>query len=151
MANYNDRTLENLNGQGVYSTNMQVAAELLALPSRGGFSLKEVAVKAEISERQLRNWRQDGRFQALVEKKTRTNVKEIMPDVFASIIDRAVNEGSAKHAELLLKYQGLLTEKHEFTSVHDQYPRKDLNQFDEVDNAIETEIAELRSLIDQHK
>lgn len=147
-GNFNDRTLEHIQGRGTYSTNMQIAAELLALPSRGGFTLQEIAERAEVSDRQLRNWRNDPRFQALVEQKTRNNVKEVMPDVMDSIVKRAI-EGSAKHAELLLKYQGLMTEVHQHELIQDTSSRPDLSQYDRMNDEIEQEIAALKRELEE--
>lgn len=149
-GNFTDRTELNLQGVGTYSTNMQIAAELLALPSRGGFTLKEVAEKANISERQLRNWRNDPRFQALVAQKTRNNVKEVMPNVLETVVQRAV-EGSAKHAELLMKYENLLSDRHVHEIVQDPNVRHDVSQYDEMNAEIEREIAELRKEIEEAK
>ncbi|MFC4022704.1 phBC6A51 family helix-turn-helix protein [Oceanobacillus longus] len=147
MANYNDRTLEHLKGTGTHSTNMQIAAELLALPSRGGHTLKEISEKAEISERQLRNWRNDPRFQRLVETKTKNFVRERMPDVLNTVLDAAINDRSGKHAELLMKMQGMFTEKHEVVAIQDQRNRHDVTDFDRMNEEIEREIAELKQQI----
>ncbi|MCQ6277309.1 hypothetical protein JMM81_20765 [Bacillus sp. V3B] len=145
-----DRTELHLQGTGQYSTNMQQAAELLALPSRGGFTLKEISDKSSISERQLRTWRNDPRFQALVAQKTRQNVKEVMPDVLNVVIQRAM-EGSGKHAELIMKYESLLTDKHEITANMPENDRRDLSEFDERDKQLAKDLEELKELIDEAK
>ncbi|AQX56041.1 phBC6A51 family helix-turn-helix protein [Priestia flexa] len=141
-----DKTELHLQGVGTLSTNMQIAAELLALPSRGGFSLKEISEKASISERQLRNWRNDSRFQNLVAQKTRQNVKEVIPNVLEAVVQRAI-EGSAKHAELVLKYEGLLTDRHEVVATVPEQTRHDVSEFDRINDELERELKELKDLI----
>ncbi|TRM10343.1 hypothetical protein FH966_00635 [Lentibacillus cibarius] len=140
MAKGENRNLQNAQGVGRLSANMHTAAEWLAQPKRGGLTLKQVADEADISERQLRKWRKTDEFQKLVQDKINNNVKERMPNVVDAVIKKA-EQGSHKHAELLFKMQGLLTEKQEITAIQET-PNKEKNN-----DQIEAELDELRELV----
>src|SRR5690625_5168509 len=90
--------------RGHFTHEMRVAAQLLALPISECPLLRDIAKEAGVSERTLRYWRKEERFLQLVDEIVRNNVRHRMPDVLETVIQRA-EEGSAKHAELLLKYQ----------------------------------------------
>lgn len=133
--------------RGQFTHEMRVAASLLALPRSERPMMKDIAAEANVSERQLRNWKKEERFLQLVDQNVRNNVRGAMPDVMEALLDKAVNDKSAKHIELVLKYQGLLKEQHTHEIVHDTTQRPDLSEFDRMNADLEKEIEALKSQI----
>jgi hypothetical protein len=133
--------------RGEFTHEMRVAAQLLALPKSERPMNKEIAKQAGVSERTLRGWKKEEKFRQLIDQNVKNAVRDKMPDVLQTLVQRAI-EGSAKHAELLLKYQGLLKESHQHEIV--QVPsRHDLDEFDRFDADLEAEIARLKLEIDE--
>src|SRR5699024_3026089 len=100
------------------------------------------------SERTLRYWRKEERFLRLIDEIVRNNVRSQMPDVMKTVAKRAI-EGSAKHAELFLKYQGQLSDRHEIVATDARQP--DLKEYDHDKAEIEREINELKAILDGGK
>jgi len=134
--------------RGHFTHEMMVAANLLALPKSERPLLRDIAKEAGVSERTLRYWRKEERFLQLVDEIVRNNVRSQMPEVLETVIKRAI-EGSAKHAELLLKYQGLLTDRHEVVATDPRQP--DLKEYDHAKIEIERELNELKALLNEDK
>lgn len=137
--------------KGQFTHEMRIAASLLALPKKERPMMKEIAKEAGISERQLRNWKKEERFLQLIDQNVRNNVRGKMPDVLDALLDKAINDKSAKHIELVLKYQGVLKEQHTHEVLNVEQNRHDMSEFDSVDDDLTREIEELQALIDEAK
>lgn len=71
----------------------QIAAiEYLALPKLGGKTYEQIAEEVGVSDRTLRNWRNDDTFVAELNKKIVRNTQERLPEVFAAAIDGVIKE-----------------------------------------------------------
>lgn len=136
--------------RGQFTHEMRVAASLLALPKNERPLMKDIALEANVSERQLRNWKKEERFLQLVDQNVRNNVRGRIPDVLETVLQRA-EEGSAKHAELVFKYQGMLTERHQHEVMQDVPHRHDISKFDRNNEDLARELADLKDLIEESK
>ena len=90
----------------------QIAAiEYLALPKRGGMTYAEIAEAVGVSERTLRNWRNDDYFNEQLKRKIVSNTIDRLPEVMDAVPDIIINEGNAAMFRTLLQAHGMLTEK----------------------------------------
>lgn len=122
--------------KGEFTYEQQMALELLALPNKGGYTFEEIASMCNISEKQLRRWRQQEGFQKEIQRRVLMRVNEQLADVMDTTLKRAVG-GSAKHSELILKSLGLLHDRHEVIA-------KAVPVTEQSNEDIEAEIEELK-------
>lgn len=90
----------------------QIAAiELLSRPKMDGKTYAQIAEEVGISERQLRNWRNDDYFNDQLKRKIVANTIDRLPEVMQAVPDIIINEGNAAMLRTLLQAHGMLTEK----------------------------------------
>lgn len=136
--------------RGQFTHEMRIAATLLALPKNERPLMKDIAVEANVSERQLRNWKKEERFQALIQQNVMRSVREALPEVTSSTIEKA-SEGSAKHQELFYKLLGMLTDRHQHEVTQDTKERHDISSYDRVDEELTRELNNLKEMIGDSK
>jgi predicted transcriptional regulator len=93
-------------------SELQIAAiEYLALPQRGGLTYEEIAAKVGVSDRALRNWRNDDTFADALVKRTIMNAKEYLPEIMASIPRHIIEDGNAAMFRTYMQSIGALTDR----------------------------------------
>lgn len=135
--------------RGEFTHEMRVAAQLLALPKSERPLIRDIAKEAGVSERTIRNWRKEENFRKLIDQNIKNAVRDRMPDVMEALLDKAINDKSAKHIELVLKYQGLLKDTHQHEIVQQAPSQHDLDEFDRFNADLEAEIERLKKEIDE--
>ncbi|XEC93393.1 phBC6A51 family helix-turn-helix protein [Paenibacillus tarimensis] len=120
------------------------AIEYLALPKRGNMSYEEIAAAIGVSSKSLQRWRKEPIFQEAVRRRSLELMGERLPDVLASMVDRAVN-GSGKHAELVLKSLGILKDQH-VVEARPYDPEDDPRSNANIEREIERLSAELKAM-----
>lgn len=84
-----------------------IAAELLSQPGRGGFTMEQVAERANTSARSLARWRREPAFVEYVRRRTMENVMEALPDVLNTLTEKAKSGSSIKSIEVWARIAGL--------------------------------------------
>lgn len=125
-------------GRHEFSYEQLTAIELLSSPDKGGHTFQEIAEMCNVSERQLRRWRNQENFQREIQRRVLMSVNEQLADIMNATVKKAVS-GSGKHAELVLKSLGLLKEQN---IIVPKNPEPEIE--DRSNEAIERDIEELR-------
>lgn len=124
-------------------TEKQITAiGILAMPNRGGLTFEEVAEKSGIGIRQFHRWRKQPEFKQAIIEQSLANVKEVMPNVLSAHTKQA-ESGNIKAIELFYKLFGLLVEKQEIS--------QEVTSRDKGNEVLESELSDIRSLIDEIK
>lgn len=91
----------------------RIAIEWLSLPKNGGKTYEEIAEMCGVTDRTIRNWKQDELFVKELNKAIVRNTQEKLPEVFEAAIEGIIKEKNAAMFRTLLQAHGILTEKHE--------------------------------------
>ncbi|SMO92817.1 phBC6A51 family helix-turn-helix protein [Melghirimyces algeriensis] len=84
----------------------------LSQPNHGGLTMEEIAKECGVSRKSLYEWKKSELFQRELKKEIRRTVGDRIPEVIDAMFREAIENGSGKHAELLLKtYGDMLTDK----------------------------------------
>lgn len=98
-------------------TDKQYAAiALLSLPKRGGLTFAEVAERVGVSDRALRTWRNDDKFNNELKAQVMRNSIDDLPDIVASFKTHIVEQGNAALARTFMQALGMLQERVEVTT-----------------------------------
>lgn len=74
--------------------------------------MAEVAEKCGVTRESLYEWKKDELFQRELKKEMRRQVGDRIPELIEAMFREAIENGSGKHAELLLKtYGDMLTDQ----------------------------------------
>lgn len=92
------------------------AIKYLALPNKGGMSYEEVAEKVGVTDRTLRTWRNDDRFNDELKRKIMRDTIDDLPEIIYSLKDHIVKDGNAAMLRTLLQAHSMLTEKVEVST-----------------------------------
>lgn len=92
------------------------AIEWLALPNRGGKTIKEVADDVGVSERTVQRWRTDEQFVKAVARRVMMLSQDRLPEMMSAAPDLFLKDGNAALLRTLLQAYGLLTDKVEVKS-----------------------------------
>lgn len=93
-----------------------LAIEHLALPKRGGKTIKEIADDVGVSERTIQRWRQDDAFVKAVGRRVMMSSQDRLPELMNAAPDLFLKDGNAALLRVLLQAYGLLTDKVEVDS-----------------------------------
>ncbi|CAM4304757.1 phBC6A51 family helix-turn-helix protein [Jeotgalicoccus halotolerans] len=130
---------------GVFTDKHLKAAELLSKPKGVRGTIKEVAEEVGIGVRTLHKWRKEPKFAELVDVEIKSKSQQRMPNVIEALFEKA-EAGSAKHIELIFKWFGYMTEKHEV--IAEQRPAgHNLNRFNLQDKQLSDELNDLKKMI----
>ncbi|MGO1061073.1 phBC6A51 family helix-turn-helix protein [Planococcus sp. FY231025] len=98
-------------------TEQQYAAiEWLALPNRGGKTIKEIADEVGVSDRTVQRWRTDEQFVKAVARRVMIASQDRLPELMAKANDAFLTDGNAALLRVILQSYGLLTDKVEVKS-----------------------------------
>lgn len=98
-------------------TEAQMAAiVLLSLPHKGGLTYEQIAEKVGVSDRSLRTWRNDDKFNDELKRKIMRDTIDDLPEILYSLKDHIVKDGNAAMLRTLLQAHNMLTDKVEVTS-----------------------------------
>lgn len=78
----------------------------LAQPNHGNLTMEEIGKECGVSRKSLYEWKKDELFQRELKKEMRRMVGDRIPEVIEAMFREAIENGSGKHAELLLKTYG---------------------------------------------
>lgn len=78
----------------------------LAQPNHGGLTMEEIGKECGVSRKSLYEWKKSELFQRELKKEMRRMVGDRIPEVIEAMFREAIENGSGKHAELLLKTYG---------------------------------------------
>lgn len=78
----------------------------LAQPNHGGLTMEEIGKECGVSRKSLYEWKKSELFQRELKKEMRRMVGDRIPEVIEAMFKEAIENGSGKHAELLLKTYG---------------------------------------------
>jgi predicted transcriptional regulator len=93
-------------------TEQQYAAiEYLALPQRGGKTIKEIADEVGVSERTIQRWRTDEQFVKAVARRVMLTSQDRLPELMAKANDAFMADGNAALLRVILQAFGMLTDK----------------------------------------
>lgn len=125
-----------------FSYSQEVALSILSQPKKGGLTFAQIAEKCEISEKQLRRWRQSDVFAKELQRRTLLNMNEDLPQIANVLREKALG-GNMKAIELYLKSLSILQERHIVVPVQNE----DVEFNSRSSERIEAEIEELRKIL----
>lgn len=97
------------------NTEHLIAIKWLALPKKGGKTIKEIAELCGVSEQSIYNWRKDPLFERELKREMVRNTLDKLPDVFDAVPDIIIRDGNAAMFKTLLQAHDMLTDKVEVT------------------------------------
>lgn len=74
------------------TTKQLEAAQLIALPDMGGMTYNQIAEKLSITDRTLRNWRNEPAFEAELSKQQRRIVGDKMSDIHTAAMNEFLKD-----------------------------------------------------------
>lgn len=97
------------------NTEHLIAIKWLALPKKGGKTIKEIAELCGVSEQSIYNWRKDPLFERELKREMVRNTLDKLPDVLDAVPDIIIRDGNAAMFKTLLQAHDMLTDKVEVT------------------------------------
>lgn len=97
------------------NTEHLIAIKWLALPKKGGKTIKEIAELCGVSEQSIYNWRKDPLFERELKREMVRNTLDKLPDVLDAVPDIIIRDGNAAMFKTLLEAHDMLTKKVEVT------------------------------------
>jgi predicted transcriptional regulator len=88
-----------------------LAIKYLALPKKGGKTIKEIAELCGVSEQSIYNWRKDPLFERELKKEIVRNTLDRLPEVFEAVPDIIIRDGNAAMFKTLLQAHDMLTDR----------------------------------------
>lgn len=95
----------------ILNEQKQVAIEWLALPNKGGKTLKEIAKIVGVSERTIQRWRTDEHFVRAAGKRAIMLSQDRLPEMMAAAPEFFLKDGNAAMFREIMKVYGYVTEK----------------------------------------
>lgn len=92
------------------------AVTLLSLPKMGGLTYEQIADKVGVTDRTIRNWRNNDKFNEELKRQIVRNTIDDLPEIMDSLKDHIVKQGNAAMLRTLLQAHSMLTEKVEVSS-----------------------------------
>ncbi|MFS1516086.1 phBC6A51 family helix-turn-helix protein [Bacillus sp. SCS-151] len=92
------------------------AIALLVIPQRGGLTYEQIAEKVGVTDRTIREWRNNDAFNEELKKQVMRNSVEHLPDIMWSVPKHIIDDGNAAMFRTFMQSLGLLTEEVEVES-----------------------------------
>ena len=128
-------------GDDGLSPEQLIAAEILATPGRAGMTMEELADHVGTTARTLNRWRRTPDFAEYVKRRTMENVVEHLPEVMATLTEKAKSGSSIKAIEVWLRANGMMQPE--------MIVRPAAPEIDRSNDAIEREIDDLRRQLEE--